>query len=100
MYRDHRDEPWTSRFTFVEPLLVAYREDRNAERVVTNAVELVDVRGDTDAIVAAATHVEDHGFTTFDAIHLVESEGDTIVTGDGTYDGFPPRFDLEEASGE
>ena len=35
VYRDHRDELWTSQFTLIELLLVAYREDRDTERVVT-----------------------------------------------------------------
>ena len=100
VYRDHRDELWTSQFTLIELLLVAYREDRNAERVVTNAAALVDVRGDVETVLAAAVYVDDHGFTPFDALHLVESDGDTIVSSDGTYDGFAPRFDLREGDGE
>jgi len=98
VYRDRRSELWTSRFTLIELLLVAYREDRDTERVVANAVNLVEVRGDVDAVVAAATHVEEHGFTPFDALHLVESDGDTIVSSDSTYDGFAPRYDLTEPS--
>lgn len=100
VYRDHRDELWTSQFTLIELLLVAYRENRDAERVVTNAANLADVRGDVDTVVAAATYVEDHGFTPFDALHLVESGGDTIVSSDETYDGFAPRFDLREDPGD
>jgi hypothetical protein len=102
VYQDNRDELWTSRFTLVELLLVAYREDRDAERVVTNAANLVEVRGDVDTVVAAATYVEDHDFTPFDALHLVESDGDTIVSSDETYEAFAPRVDLKavDADGE
>ena len=96
IYRDRRDELWTSQFTLIELLLVAYREDRDAERVVTNAAKLVEVRGDVGTVVTAATYVEDHGFTPFDALHLVESDGDTIVSSDGAYEGFAPRLDLNE----
>jgi predicted nucleic acid-binding protein len=95
VYRDHRSGLWTSRFTLVELLLVAYREDRNAERVIANATELVTVRGDVDTVVAAATYVEHHGLTPFDAVHLVESAGDTIVSSDETYDDFSSRLELE-----
>jgi bifunctional ADP-heptose synthase (sugar kinase/adenylyltransferase) len=98
VYRDHRDELWTSQFTLVELLMVAYRENRNTERVVTNASKLLEVRGDVDTVVAAATYVEDHGFTPFDALHLVESDGDTIVSSDATYEGFAPRLDLTDSS--
>jgi hypothetical protein len=95
VYQQHRDDLWTSSFTLVELLLVAYREDRDVERVVANAANLVEVRGDIETVVAASTYVEEHGFTPFDAMHLVESEGDTIVTSDGAYEGFSSRLDLK-----
>ncbi|WP_312911323.1 hypothetical protein [Natronosalvus caseinilyticus] len=94
VYRDHRDDLWTSQFTLIELLLVAYREGRDSERVVTNAARLVDVHGDVDTVVAAATYVEDHGFTPFDTLHLVESGDDTIVSSDGAYEGVSSRLDL------
>jgi len=100
VYRDHRDELWTSQFTLIELLLVAYREDRDTERVVTNAATLMEVRGDVDTVVAAATYVEDHGFTPFDALHLVESEGDTIASSDEAYEEFAPRLDLKTVDEE
>lgn len=93
-YRDHQDDLWTSQFTLIELLMIAYREGRDSERVVTNAAALLDVRGDVETVVTAATYVEDHGFTPFDALHLVESGGDTIVSSDETYDSFAPRHDL------
>lgn len=94
VYRDHHDDLRTSSFTLIELLLVAYREDLDTERVIANATDLVDVSGDGEAVVTAATYVEDHGFTPFDALHLVESDGDTIVSSDDAYDGFAPRLDL------
>jgi len=100
VYRDHRGELRTSQFTLIELPPVAYRENRDTERVVTNAADLVDVRGDVDTVVAAATYVEDHGFTPFDALHLVGSDGDTIVSSDETYDGFAPRFGLRDDAGD
>ena len=75
------------------------RVDRDVERVVANAANLVEVRGDIETVVAASTYVEEHGFTPFDAMHLVESEGDAIVTSDGAYEGFSSRLDLK-AMGE
>lgn len=100
VYRDHQNELWTSEFTLVELLLVAYRENRDTEQAVTNTATLLEVRGDVDTVVAAATYVGDHGFTPFDALHLVQSDGDAIVSSDETYDGFAPRFDLKTASEE
>ncbi len=96
VYREHRESLWTSRFTLVELLLVAYREGLDAERVVTNAASLVEVRGDVDSVVAAASYVADHGFTPFDAIHLVEADGDTIVTSDDAYEGYTDRLALDQ----
>ena len=96
MYQECREDLWTSQFTLIELLLVAYREDRDTERVVTNAANLVEVRGDVDTVVAASTYIEDHGFTPFDALHLVESDGDTVVSSDNAYEGFAPRFDLKD----
>src|SRR6056297_3533456 len=95
VYRNHRNKLWTSQFTLIELLLVAYREERDTERVVTNAASLVEVRGDVETVVAAATYVEDHGFTPFDALHLVESNGDTIVSSDNTYEEVTERLDLK-----
>ncbi|AGB38624.1 type II toxin-antitoxin system VapC family toxin [Natronococcus occultus] len=97
VYREHRDELWTSQFTLIELLMVAYREERDTERVVSNAANLVEVRGDVETVVTAATYVEDHGFTPFDALHLVESNGDTIVSSDDAYDGVTSRLDLKTA---
>ncbi|MFB6178143.1 MAG: PIN domain-containing protein [Halorientalis sp.] len=99
VYRDHRDDLWTSQFTLIELLMVAYREDRDTERVVTNAAQLVEVRGDVDTVVAAATYVEDHDFTPFDALHLVESDGETIISSDNAYEEFAPRLDLRDIDG-
>jgi hypothetical protein len=100
VYHEHEDELWTSQFTLIELLMIAYRERRDTERVITNAAALLDVRGDVDTVVTAATYVEDHGFTPFDALHLVESDGDTIVSSDETYESFAPRLDLKTVGDE
>lgn len=95
VYDEYRESLWTSQFTLIELLLVAYREGLDTERVIANASDLIDVRGDVDTVVAAASHVEEHGFTPFDALHLVESDGDTVVSSDETYEEFAPRLDLK-----
>jgi hypothetical protein len=96
VYHEHEADLWTSQFTLVELLLVAYRENRDVERVVANAAALVTVRGDVDTVVAAAPYVADHGLTPFDALHLVQSDGDRIVSSDEAYDQFASRLDLRE----
>ena len=47
-----------------------------------------------------ATYVEDHGFTPFDALHLVESDGETIVSSDDAYEDVAPRHDLQTVAEE
>ncbi|MDZ7688214.1 MAG: PIN domain-containing protein [Halobacteriales archaeon] len=96
VFENHEDELWTSPYTLVELMLVAYREGWNVLRVVAAGKELVEVRGDTDDILAAASYVEDDGFTPLDAVHLVSSGDDTVVSSDSDYDGFTERVRLEE----
>ena len=95
IYEQRREELWTSDTTLLELMLVAYREDRDVERTVANAKQLVDVRGDPDAMLAAANHVEENGFTPFDALHLVKANGAPIVSSDDAYEDFSERIALE-----
>lgn len=95
VYEENCDSLWTSRQTLVELMLVAYREDWDVLRVVASAKELVEVRGDTEEVLAAASYVEDDGFTPFDALHLVASGDDAMVSSDSDYDGYTERVALE-----
>ncbi len=95
IYREHGDELWTSEYTLVELMMVAYRESWNVLRTVAAAKQLVDVQGETEDVLAAASHVEDHGFTPFDALHLVRSGDDAVVSSDSSYDGYSDRVELE-----
>lgn len=96
VYKTYRDELWTAEFTLIELLMVAYREELDVERVVANAAQLVTVRDGADTAITAASYVADHGFTPFDAIHLVAADGDPIVSSDAVYDGFARRIPLED----
>ncbi|MFB6202908.1 MAG: type II toxin-antitoxin system VapC family toxin [Candidatus Nanohaloarchaea archaeon] len=93
VYRENEDL-WTSPYTLIELMLVAYREDRNVVRTVAETVELVEVKGSTDEVEAAAVYVQEEDLTPFDALHLVSSGDDAIASGD--YDGFSERKGLEE----
>lgn len=95
IYDERSEELWTSDFTLLELMLVAYREDRDVERTIANANQLVEVRGDADAMLAAANHVEVNDLTPFDALHLVEANGSPIISSDETYDGFTECISLE-----
>ena len=72
----------------------------NVERVVADANALLDVTGDTDTVLAAASHVEEHGPTPFDALHLVNSTVAPIVSSDSSYDDFSERIPLEPPENE
>ena len=96
VYEENENELWTSQYTLVELMLVAYREGWNVLRVVAATKELVEVRGDTEDVLAAASYVEDNGFTPFDALHLVKSGDDAVVSSDADYDEFTERFVLED----
>lgn len=94
-YEAHGADLWTSTYTLVELMLVAYREKRNVEHVVANASALVEVRGDTDTVLAAANAVEEDGMTPLDALHLVAADGSPIVSSDRSYDDVTERVALE-----
>src|SRR6056297_3218697 len=95
VFRANEDDLWTSHHTLVELMLVAYREDRNVERTVTDASALLDVRGDEERVLAAASYVSDRGLTPFDALHAVAADGDSIVSSDQSYDDVTERIALE-----
>ncbi|WP_049927012.1 hypothetical protein [Halopiger goleimassiliensis] len=96
VYRDRQDELWTGRVTLIELMLVAYRNEWDVLRTVTAARALVEIRGDTEDILAAASYVEDDGFTPLDALHLVTSDDDPIASSESDYDGYSERIELEE----
>lgn len=94
-YTTHQDDLWTSQYALVELMLVAYREGWNVLRVVANANSLLEVRGDVEPVLAAASYVEDDDFTPFDALHLVQSNDDPIVSTDDSYEEFSERIAFE-----
>ena len=96
IYNQEKDELWTSSHTLMELMLVAYREDLNVLKVVSETIELLEIRGNIKDMESAATYVEEEGLTPFDALHLVKSRGEKIVSSDKTYDGYAERLKLEE----
>lgn len=95
VYSAHRGDLWTSDYALIELMLVAYREERDVLKTIANAEELIEVRGDSDPVLAAAHYVENGGMTPLDALHLVRSGEDAIVSSDSSYDGFSERVELE-----
>ncbi|WEL24015.1 type II toxin-antitoxin system VapC family toxin [Candidatus Nanohalovita haloferacivicina] len=96
IYRENRKDLWTSEYTLLELMLVAYREDRNVLKTVSETIELLEVRGDSKDIESAAAYVQQEEMTPFDALHLVKSDGEKIVSSDKEYDKYTERRKLEE----
>ncbi len=96
IYIENKEELWTSDFTLLELMLVAYREEKDVVTTLVNAEALIEIKGEPDDILAAANYVKQQGFTPFDALHLVKAGDDTIVSSDDSYDGFAERIELEE----
>lgn len=96
VYEENRDDIWTSEYTLIELMVVAYREDKDVLGTVSNAEELIEVKGNMEDVLAAANYVENEGLTPFDAVHLVKSRGEKIISSDDSYDDFSDRIKLEE----
>jgi predicted nucleic acid-binding protein len=86
---------WTSHYTLIEIMMVAYREDRNVLSSVAETIELVEVRGNEKEVESAAVYVEEEEMTPFDALHLVKSGSDTIVSSDKDYEKYSDTVDLK-----
>lgn len=98
LYERYQDSLWTSEFTLVELLLVAYREGLNPYRAVNDAASLVEIDGRVNRILTAATYIVELGLTPFDALHAVAARGDTIVSSDDAYASMIDWVDLRSFS--
>lgn len=96
IYRDNREDLWTSEYTLLELMLVAYREDRNVLKTISETIELLEIRGNSRDIESAAVYVQQEGMTPFDALHLAKSGGEKIVSSDKDYDNYTERRKLED----
>lgn len=96
VYESNREELETSKYTLIELMILSYREGWNPLKIVSNASKLVEVNRETDDIKAAASHMEDKEMTPFDALHLVSSDDEKILSSDKKYDEYTERVALEE----
>ena len=96
IYRENREDLWTSEYTLLELMLVAYREDMNVLRVVSETMDLLEIKGGSSRIESAAVYVEEEGLTPFDAVHLASSNGEKIVSSDKSYDELAEKLPLEK----
>ena len=89
-----REDVHTSLLAYAEFLVAAYEEgegfDFDVSRTVANLLELVPVRPEADehAVLAAATYLEEHDMTPFDALHagIAATRGERILASDRAFD--------------
>lgn len=86
---EDREDVHTSILAYAEVLVLFYDRERaeyeiDAPRAITNLLELVPIRPAVheDAVLAAATFLEDHDMTPFDALHagITTTEGGTVLS--------------------
>jgi predicted nucleic acid-binding protein len=103
--QDEDTEVSTSILAYAEFLLLAEKYDIDRVRAVSNLLEMVPVAPEdhSQAVLKAAKYQEEHGMTTFDALHagLAETRGACILSSEKDYDSLDiERVRLEEDSGE
>ena len=88
--RDEDIEVSTSILAYAEFLLLAERYDFDRVRAVSNLLDMVPVLPEehSQAVLKAAKYQEEHGMTTFDALHagLAETRDARILSSEGDYD--------------
>jgi predicted nucleic acid-binding protein len=95
VYRQHEDEIWTSRYVMIEILMVAYREGWNCEEILANVEELIEVRDNVEKVFQASVLVEENNITPVDALNIIKSGEDAIISSDQVYDQHSERVKLE-----
>lgn len=101
---EQRDDLTTSILPFVEFLLISDRFEFDRTRAVANLLDLVPMEppDDRPLVLKAATFMDEHGATTFDAFNaaIAESRGEPVCSSDRIYDELDvERVPLEDADG-
>ena len=95
VYEENKDSLWTSEYTLIELLILSDREGWNPVKIISAASQLVEVKDEVEDVKAAASHMKENQYTQFDALHLVKSGRDKIVSSDKDYDQHSDRVKLE-----
>lgn len=92
---EDRDDIHTSILAYAEVLVLFYDRERaqyeiDAPRAIANLLELVPIEPDEheDAVLAAATFLEEYQLTPFDALHagLAATGEETVLSNENDYD--------------
>lgn len=88
VFLKYKGSIWTSIDVVIELILVAKRSNAliPAERLVRDLMGLAKVEGvDTSLILIAASYIDKHGVSIFDAFHAASCRG-SIISSDHIYD--------------
>lgn len=96
VYRQNKEDIWTSKYTMLEVFLISYREDWNTLEVLANVENLIEIDENIDDLLTAARKVEQKEITPFDAIHLTKAGEDKIISSDQKIDKHTERLKLEK----
>lgn len=96
IYSQNKEQIWTSRYVILEIFLVSYREDWDTRKVLANTEELVEIRDSIEELFKASIKVEEDNMTPIDAVNLIVSGDDKIISSDESYDKLSERKPLEE----
>lgn len=100
IYKEHKDEIWTSTHTLTELILLAYQDGKDPLEIVERASNLVEVREPQIGVagyLSACYVMKKYGATPFDALHAIYCGGDKIISSDNKYDTIGlKRVKLEE----
>lgn len=85
-----KEEVATSILSYAELLLLAERYDIDRVRAVANLLDLVPALPEehSQAVLKAARYQEEHGMTTFDALHagMADTWDTEVISSEGDYD--------------
>jgi len=96
VYTQNKDVIWTSRYVLLETFMVAYREGWDTREVLANVEDLIEIRESVEEIFKASVKVEEDNMTPIDAVNVVVSRDDKIISSDQKYDKNTDRLKLEE----
>lgn len=86
LYQEYEGDLLAPPYVFLELLFVAIDYDMDPERVVANAMEIVECSHDDEVLLTAAHFVKELEMTPVDAVVAAFSEGRRVISSDAALD--------------
>ncbi len=97
LYKLYKGNIWTSEWTIVELLLLSDRFKIDPEKLVIDILHIAEISGNKETLLSTAHLMKENGVNTFDALHVVSSKSDKIISPDSVFDRIgQKRIKLEE----